>query len=146
MKDSLKNLAENALSKVDRTALDELFEFGKLSMGENSGQWVSGRRLEPGVHTAPYYSMSDVARKIMRLLYQLELIVPFDWSSWDEGRKLLESNDLSKLDGQPKHVLIGLLTALARNDRFCEGAWGAAIEDGTVGKLILELEKKVVDA
>ena len=36
MKDSLKNLTENVLSKVDRSALDELFELGKLSDRDNS--------------------------------------------------------------------------------------------------------------
>ena len=112
-------------------------------MGDHTGQWVDGKQIEPGVYTAPYYSKSSVARTTMQMLYQLELIIPFDWPNWDEGRKLLEGNDLSKLDGQPKHILVGLLTALARNDRFCEGAWGAAVEDGTIGKLILELENRI---
>lgn len=137
--------AYGALKNAREETLNELFMLGRQSMVKPSGEWVSGKEILPGLSSAPYYSMSDVADRLMKLLYELDLIIAFSWMDWDEGRELLSGNDLTKLEGQPKHILVGLLTALARNDRFCEGAWGSAVEDGTVAKLLSELEKRLND-
>ena len=137
--------ANNALKDARKESLNELFELGLRSTHQPSGEWVSGKEILPGISSAPYYSMSDVTDRLMRVLYELDLIIAFKWMDWDEGRELLAGNDLSKLEGLPKHILIGLLTALARNDRFCEGAWGSAVEDGTIAKLLSELEKRLND-
>ena len=134
--------ANAALKKAGKESLRELFELGRMSARQPAGEWVDGKELVPGVHTAPHYSMGDIPKKIMDLLYELNLIISFRWMDWDEGRVLLSDGDLTKLEDQPSHVLIGLLIAVARNDRFCDGAWGAAIERGTVAKLLDELEKR----
>ena len=134
--------ANAALKKAGKESLRELFELGRMSARQPAGEWVDGKELVPGVYSAPHYSMGDIPKKIMDLLYELNLIISFRWMEWDDGRELLKDDDATKLEGQPTHILIGLLTALARNDRFCDGAWGAAVEKGAVAKLLDELEKR----
>ena len=135
--------ANAALTNARKESLKELFELGRMSVRQPAGEWVHGKELVPGVYTAPHYFMGDIPKKIMDLLYELGLIISFRWMEWDESSDLLRDDDATKLEGQPTHILIGLLTALARNDRFCDGAWGAAIERGTVAKLLDELEKRL---
>lgn len=135
--------ANAVLKNAKKESLEELFELGRTSVGKPAGEWDSGKEISPGMSTMPYYFLNDVPSRIMKLLYELNLIISFSWMDWDEGRTLASDNDLSKLEGLPVHILIGLLTALARNDRFCDGAWGSAIEKGTVAKLLNELEKRL---
>ena len=134
--------ANSALKNSRQETLNELIELGRISTDQPAGDWVSGKEILPGVSTMPYYSMSDAANRMMKLLYELNLIVAFDWMEWEEGSALLSGNDLEKLNELPAHVIVGLLTALARNDRFCDGAWGSAVENGKVAKLLSELEKQ----
>lgn len=139
MNKTLKELADTAIASADKEKLKELFHLGLHSTDTKAGEW----QMEQGF--APYFRKGPVAREITRLLYDVKLIVPFDWPNWDEGRELLSGNDLTKLEGQPKHILVGLLTALVRNDRFCEGAWGEAVESGIVRKILKELKKRLDD-
>lgn len=135
--------ANAPLKNAREESLKELFELGRMSMRQPAGEWMAGKEVISGVHTAPHYSMGDVADRIMKLIYEMNLIVGFDWMDWDDGMELLKNGNLTKLEGQPAHIIVGLLTALARNDRFSEGAWGSAIEKGTVAKLLDELEKRL---
>lgn len=135
--------AQSVLQNARKETLNELFELGRVSTHQPAGDWVSGKEILPGISTMPYYSMSDAANRMMKLLYELNLIVAFDWMEWEEGSALLSGNDLEKLNELPAHIIVGLLTALARNDRFCDGAWGAAVEKGKVAKLLSELKKRL---
>ena len=134
--------ANKALSEADPEKLIELFELGKRSIEEPAGKWMDGKEIAPGISTMPHYFLNDVAGRIMTILYELNLIVSFDWMEWQEGKELLSNDNLEKLTGKPAHMLVGLLTALARNDRFCDGAWGSAVEKGSIAKLLSELEKR----
>lgn len=131
-----------ALRDARKESLNELFELGRASVRQPAGKWVAAKEVLPGVSTMPHYSMSDEANRMMKLLYELNLIVAFEWMEWEEGSALLSGDDLEKLSGLPAHKIVGLLTALARNDRFCDGAWGSAVEKGKVAKLLNELEKQ----
>jgi hypothetical protein len=135
--------AHSILQNARKETLNELFELGRISTQQPAGGWVQGKELIAGISTMPHYSMSDEADRMMIILYQLKLIVPFEWMEWEEGSALLSTDDLEKLSGLQPHIIVGLLTALARNDRFCDGAWGAAVEKGKVAKLLDELEKRL---
>ena len=134
--------ANSALKNSRQETLNELIELGRISTDQPAGDWVSGKEILPGVSTMPYYLIGDVADRMMKILYELNLVISFDWMNWEEGGELLSGNDLEKLSGLEPHIIVGLLTALARNDRFCDGAWGAAVEKGKVAKLLSELEKQ----
>lgn len=59
-------------------------------------------------------------REFVDKAYSMGLIFSFDWPSWKEGRSLINGfeADFEKLDIVR---LCKLLTAIIRNDRFCEG-------------------------
>lgn len=134
--------ANSALKNARENLLNELFELGRMSNQTPVGKWVDGKELAPGITTMPHYTLNEAAGRIMKILYELNLIISFNWMEWEEGRKLASDDGLEQLTGQPAHILIGLLTALARNDRFCDGAWGSAVEKGKIAKFLYELGKR----
>jgi len=83
--------------------------------------------------------------KAMEFLYENELIINFDWGKWDEDREFFQNNDPNKYDNIDREFTLKLLTAAARNDRFCAGAWGNLFESGTgliLFKILFETYKK----
>ena len=94
----------------------------------------------------PFYaSTHEPAMKAMEFLYENELIIDFDWGKWDEGREFFQNNDPNKYDNIDREFTLKLLTAAARNDRFCAGAWGDLFESGTgliLFKILFETYKK----
>jgi hypothetical protein len=86
-----------------------------------------------------YVNTAEEALEPMRFLYDHGLIIPFDWASWDEGRRLIgdpEDNGFASLD---RLTVLKLLTAVARNDRFNAGAWASLFKDGRGQKLLARL-------
>ena len=83
--------------------------------------------------------------KAMEFLYENELIIDFDWGKWDEGREFFKNNGPNKYDIIDREFTLKLLTAVARNDRFCDGVWGNLFESGTaliLFKKLFETYKK----
>jgi len=66
----------------------------------------------------------------MHFLYDNNLIILFNWSEWDEGRDFFMDDDPNKYNKIDRNFTLRLLTAIARNDRFCTGAWDAIFESG----------------
>ena len=82
--------------------------------------------------TNPFYaSTNELANKAMKFLYDNELIIGFDWGKWDEGRDFFKNNNPNKYNDINREFILKLLTAIARNDKFCIGAWGELFESGT---------------
>ena len=88
-----------------------------------------GKWLE--IINPPHTSTHELANKAMKFLYNNNLIIKFDWGKWDEGRTFFKNNDPNKYDNIDREYILKLLTAVARNDRFCDGAWGNLFESGT---------------
>jgi hypothetical protein len=88
--------------------------------------------------------MGDLGRAAMQWFYDCKRIFMFDWGDWDEGRAIFanwQPGTAATLD----HLAVRkLITAVARNDRFSEGAWVEMFEDGFGVPLfarLLELEE-----
>ena len=112
------------------------------------GEWGGGEdvRLEDGriAHQMPYSMPGPIPESAMEWLYESNRIFNFRWAEWDEGREIFRQ----WTDATPAmldHLTVRqLLTAIARNDRFCEGAWMGMFEDGFAVPLftrLLELEE-----
>jgi hypothetical protein len=91
--------------------IEKTLKFGELSGGEKDRN---------GVVQMPYYKESSIVTQFLKIVYELPIIISFEWSSWDEGREIAQNSnfDFSSIDVPTKCKLI---TALVRNDRFCEG-------------------------
>ena len=76
--------------------------------------------------------------RFVELVYEDDWIIGFDWSSWDEGREI--ASDLSRVASADLLTIRKLITALVRNERFCEGALQDAYERGLIRAIILRIK------
>jgi len=100
-------------------------------------------KIKDGVMILPHENQHDVVCRFQDIAYKMPIIIDFDWGSWDEGRKMLndESFDYDSIDILTKCKLI---TAIVRNDRFCEGALVDAFESGQILKILKAIEKQII--
>lgn len=83
----------------------------------------------------------DLVSKFLHIVYELPIDIPFNWGSWEAGRKMTDPHfDLDSVDLITKCKLI---TAIVRNDRFCEGALEAAFKSGLILRIIKSIKKEV---
>lgn len=87
-----------------------------------------------------YNSWRDpLAHEAIKFLYDNKLIIPFDWSDWQEGEDFFKDASPTKYEKLDRQFVLKLLTAVARNDRFSEGAWAGLFESGGAQKLFHRL-------
>jgi hypothetical protein len=113
------------------------------SINNYKGKWTEDRSTKVG-NTIEYNPWSaPITFEAMKFLYDNNLIVDFDWGSWDEGREFFKNENPNKYNSIDREMALKLLTAVARNDRFCDGAWAELFESGSAQKLfarLLEIE------
>jgi hypothetical protein len=84
--------------------------------------------------------LSDDAARLLEELYDLEVVAPFDWAGWleERGRELLDNDPM--LESATLEDGRMLLAALARSDRFVEGAFLSALRDGTISRILSRID------
>jgi len=112
--------------------------FGEMSRGTE--------RNRPGdAIQLPFWSASPLASQFVDMAYDTGWVLEdFDWPSW------LESDEAQFLLAEPSGIasatvdqLRKLLTALIRQDRYCEGALLASFEDGPL-RLIVTRARELI--
>jgi hypothetical protein len=85
-------------------------------------------------------TLAEIIQKFHEYVYEIGLVVDFDWPHWDEGRQILSDKytDLSKYSAV---TLCKLLTAIVRSDRFVDGSLIAHFKNGNILKILRGLEK-----
>lgn len=102
--------------------------------------WRGGERIGTTDDGQPVYEMryadySEDALALLGTLGRFDLVVPFDWPAW-----MGEVATRVGAGCEPGAVRTALgvadamryVTCIVRSDRFAEGAFGAAIEDGSL--------------
>lgn len=81
-----------------------------------------------------------IEKKFTEIIYNLNIVISFDWMNWIEGKDLFESRDfnIEKLDLVD---LCKFITIFSRNDRFCDGFLRSEIENGKVLKVIKRMNE-----
>jgi hypothetical protein len=74
--------------------------------------------------------------------YATGIVIDFDWPGWDEGRKLA-SGSLEAIDKLDLITLCKLVTAIIRNDRFCDGELVSCFESGLMQRVLRAIRKIV---
>lgn len=72
-------------------------------------------------------------------MYDLNLVLKFDWGAWEEGKEILNSGEQNFFALEPV-TLCKLLTALIRTDRFMDGTLVSNFVNGTIIKIIKALQ------
>ena len=76
--------------------------------------------------------------RFVELVYEDDWVIGFDWSRWDEGREI--ASDITRVANADMLTIRKLITALVRNERFCEGALQDAYEQGLIAAIIRRIE------
>ena len=107
--------------------------------GDNS---EAMKLLEKGIIDMHPYVEHEIVEQFRKIVYSIPIIIDFDWGAWDEGRKIAgdEDFDFDTIDIPTKCKII---TALVRNDRFCDGVLVDAFESGKILKILKSIEKKL---
>lgn len=77
-----------------------------------------------------------------KLVYEIPIIIEFSWSSWTEGRNIL-ANENFDFDTIDIPVKCKLITAIVRNNRFCDGALASAFESGKILKILKSIRNQI---
>lgn len=131
---------ENTIFK--REDFEELFKLiPQIETTEKFGTLKGGKLEENNTRTAPYYELEKVVLDFSEIVYKTPVMIKFDWGNWEEGKMILrEKIDLEKLDVM---TLCKLITAIVRNNRFCDGVLVKAFENGTILKILTAIEKNI---
>ncbi len=99
-------------------------------------------RSETNSIILPLSVEAQIVSEFREIVYQIPIMIDFDWSGWDEGRKMAKDEhfDYDSVDIPTKCKVI---TAFVRNDRFCEGALASAFQRGTILKILKSIERQL---
>lgn len=128
----------NALTEKDWSELQTLYErvvSHKSSFSEMGG----GKELSDGVIEMPFTIEKPIVSEVRKFLSDKRLIVMFDWSHWDEGKAMFKVTKEDRFKNISLEDTVKLLTAIIRNDRFCDGTWADLFESGDAAKLLYRL-------
>jgi hypothetical protein len=104
----------------------------------HAGAFAPVRKTESGEFILPYVVYSDVADDFVGSAYDHGCVLTgFRWAGWahaPEAQSLC--NDPSKLARATPEQLLRLLTAIIRQDRFCEGVLLCAFESGLMLRIV----------
>lgn len=107
----------------------EVFETPGFSPGE--------MHIEEG--RFPWFEESEDVIRFVEEVYENNLFVQFDWSSWqEEAEKYFESPE--GLSSANLDTIRKLLTTHVRKDRFCEGHLAAMFESGHIVAILRRLQ------
>lgn len=114
----------------------------EIEATEEFGEVTGGDEIEKGVFTFPHISESAVVFKFHEIVYGMPIMISFDWTSWDGGRIIVDDDsfDYNSIDIPTKCKII---TAIVRNDRFCEGALVEAFESGLILKILKSINNQL---
>lgn len=124
------------IPEIGLPQLDAVLKF--LPIFEQPG-YVFGEWHNPA-GKFPYYSMSPEVSDFIQTLYAQEIIISFDWPSWQEeaARYLSHPGAVGQAD---LLTLRKLLTLHVRQDRFVEGHLAHMLKDGHITALLRRLNK-----
>jgi hypothetical protein len=100
-------------------------------------------RIEDAATYSSHVNKEAIIQEFLKIVYEIPIMVRFDWGSWDEGRNMVTGKTLD-FDSIDIPTKCKLLTAIVRNDRFCEGALFDAFESGLILKILKSIQEQVM--
>ena len=90
----------------------------------------------------PLIAEKPIVSRFREVIYQIPIIIAFSWASWDEGRKIANTDDFD-FDTIDVPTKCKLISAIVRNDRFCEGALVSAFNSSLILKILQSIQRQV---
>lgn len=133
--------AINSLRKNDWKPLFDLIptiEKTKNFGSQNSKQYIESSEIQMFADT------NKVVQEFQKTVYDIPIIIDFDWISWDEGRKMVSAINFN-YDTIDIPTKCKIISAIVRNDRFNEGVLASQFESGTILKILKSIQNQVED-
>ncbi|HNR41480.1 MAG TPA: DUF6508 domain-containing protein [Bacteroidales bacterium] len=99
------------------------------------------KSLEKGIFIMDPYEEHHVVEQFREAVYAIPVMIDFDWSAWDEGRKIV-SDDNFDYDSIDIPTKCKIISAIVRNDRFCSGRLVSAFETGMMLKVLRSIQRQ----
>jgi hypothetical protein len=99
-------------------------------------------KLKKGIIDLSYCNETELVARFRELVYEISIMIDFDWGKWDEGREMARNEDFN-YDSIDIPTKCKLITAIVRNDRFCTGALARAFESGLILKIIKSIKNQL---
>ncbi len=131
----------HAFSQQDWQPLIELIP--KVESTSKFSEWASGEKEEEETIQFSYCKEEPIVSQFLDIAYKLPIIISFDWGAWDEGRKIV-SNDEFDFDTIDIPAKCKLITAIVRNNRFCDGVLVSAFESGQILRILRSIERQIL--
>ena len=125
---------EAELRSVPESRWREAFEAADaLTAEDRDFAWGGGQKTENGAIQMPYPAYSDRVRQLYRSLPGASI----DWMKWIRGNPHL--SDPSLLATAPVADAARLATVYVRGERFNDGVFGRALQDGAIDAIVSRL-------
>lgn len=130
------------LASLKRTDLGPLFDMIPRIENTESFTFIRPEAFTSHAVEFPIFTENEIIDQFSKCAYELKLVLPFDWMHWEEGRAFLEEE--KSFDGLDIVTLCKLVSAILRNDRFCEGYLASMFENGKILKIMHAMESCVM--
>ena len=130
----------HAFTQQDWQPLIELIP--KVESTSKFGEWASAEKNEEVNILFPYCIEAPIVSQFLHIVYRLPIIISFDWGAWEEGREIASNDDFDH-DTLDLPTKCKLITAIVRNNRFCDGALVSAFESGLILRILKSIEKQI---
>lgn len=103
-------------------------------------KWGGGQQMESGAIQMPYVICTPAQDAFREAACSWQRHI--DWMSWGrtEVGESMRSGKQGSIEGASKEDIGALLTAVIRNDRFCEGAFAAFCEEGYGARVLKRIQ------
>ncbi|MFZ4414390.1 MAG: DUF6508 domain-containing protein [Bacteroidales bacterium] len=129
---------KNHIQNLTLNDWNRLFSYIQLiQKSEKFGTWIE-MDIDNGIFF-PYVIPVNLVNDFCKLMYEMNLVIEFNWTKWVEGKKILANGNFKNID---TITLFQLLTAIIRSDRFSEGVLVSAFENGIILNILIELKAK----
>ncbi|MCX6233450.1 MAG: DUF6508 domain-containing protein [Bacteroidetes bacterium] len=133
---------EQHLKSIPESDWEKMFNLiSVIQATEKFGTPVEAKQINDGYWQMPYSIPSKVVSNFFDIVHEIRIVVPFNWIEWAEGREAMRAN--FNYDDVSVSFLCKLITAIVRNDRFCEGVLEHAFEDRIIERILIALRDKV---
>jgi Family of unknown function (DUF6508) len=136
---------EQHLQTLAKSDWEKLFNL--LPENEGSKKFGEVKRGNPKNGSSisfPYLDDTEVVDDVLEKIYELQLLPVFDWTSWEEGKSLINNhaNDYTHLD---TITLCKLLTTIIRADKFNDGFLVMNFENGVIPKILKAMQNNLMN-
>jgi hypothetical protein len=134
----LENLPAH-LESLEPKVWNQLYELVRAIYMENEfGKIRETERRTKAYLEFPHWEYTEKIADFNRMVYQMDIVIGFDWLEWKEGQAMLKdpNQEYADLDGI---TLCKLITLIVRAERFYEGYLNNCFENGSVLKIVTTL-------